>query len=127
MAGPVQPRQQQHHHHRLGYEDSLNFTTSLCLAYLLTVSVLRAWIRQGIYGSDDGVIAAATLFCLGHIVANYVALEEGAGKPWSVIRVSGTASTSLNQVRLHIYTYALICITSTYTCTLTPITCRRTL
>ena len=73
------------HKGRVGFEDSLKFTNSLCVAYTLCSAVLRGWIRRDIYGVDDAVIAAATVTTLGHFIANYVALNHGAGKPWSYI------------------------------------------
>jgi len=73
------------HKGRVGFEDTLNFTNSLCVAYTLCSAILRGWIRRDIYGIDDVVIAAATLTTLGFFAANYVALEHGAGKPWSYI------------------------------------------
>lgn len=73
------------HKGRVGFEDTFNFTNSLCVAYTLCSAILRGWIRRDIYGIDDVVIAAATLTTLGLFAANYVALEHGAGKPWSYI------------------------------------------
>lgn len=73
------------HKGRVGFEDTFNFTNSLCVAYTLCSAILRGWIRRDIYGVDDAVIAAATLTTLGFFAANYVALEHGAGKPWSYI------------------------------------------
>jgi hypothetical protein len=74
-----------HREGRLGFEDTLNFTNTLCVAYTLCSAILRAWIRRGIYGIDDVVIAVATCSTLGFFAANYVALENGAGKPWNSI------------------------------------------
>jgi hypothetical protein len=73
------------HKSRVGFEDTLDFTNSLCVAYTLCSAVLRGWIRRDIYGVDDVVIAAATLTTLGFFAANYVALDHGAGKPWNYI------------------------------------------
>jgi len=73
------------HKGRVGFEDTFNFTNSLCVAYTLCSAILRGWIRRDIYGIDDVVIAAATLTTLGFFAANYVALEHSAGKPWSYI------------------------------------------
>ena len=84
--------------HRLGYEDTLNLTTSLCLSYVLCASVLRAWVRRSIYGIDDTVIAVAIVFCIGLFAASYVSLSHGAGKPWSHIQAEG-GLTTLNSVR----------------------------
>lgn len=85
---------------RLGFEDSLNFTNSLCLAYVLCSAVLRGWIRRGIYGLDDVVIAIGTLVTTGHFVANYIALEHGAGKPWDYMELAGNV-TAYNEVRVY--------------------------
>lgn len=85
------------HKDRLGFEDTVNFTNSLFLAYTLLCAVVRAWYRRGIYGIDDVVIAAATLSSLGYFAANYVALKYGAGKPWSYIEADDTVG-SFNQV-----------------------------
>jgi hypothetical protein len=73
------------HKSRLGFEDTLNFTNSLCVAYTLCSAVLRGWIRRDIYGVDDVVVAAATLTTMGFFATNYVALNYGAGKPWDNI------------------------------------------
>jgi hypothetical protein len=87
------------HKSRVGFEDTLNFTNSLCVAYTLCSAVLRGWIRRDIYGVDDVVIAAATLTTLGFFAANYVALDHGAGKPWSYIDTAGDVAP-FNQVCL---------------------------
>ena len=76
------------HKGRVGFEDTFNFTNSLCIAYTLCSAILRGWIRRDIYGVDDAVIAAATLTTLGFFAANYVALEHSAGKPWSYIEAA---------------------------------------
>ena len=68
--------------HRLGYEDSLNLTTSICLTYTLCVAILRGWVRRSIYGVDDIVIGVATIIVIGHFASDYLALNYGAGKPW---------------------------------------------
>lgn len=75
--------------HRIGFGDSLKLTTSLCLTYTVGVALLRAWVRRSTFGADDIVISAATLVCLGHFASNYIALEYGAGKPWSTIAAAG--------------------------------------
>ena len=82
---------------RVGFEDTFNFTNSLCVAYTLCSAILRGWIRRDIYGIDDVVIAAATLTTLGFFAANYVALEHGAGKPWSYIDAANNVAP-FNQV-----------------------------
>jgi hypothetical protein len=87
------------HKSRVGFEDTLNFTNSLCVAYTLCSAVLRGWIRRDIYGVDDVVIAAATLTTLGFFAANYVALDHGAGKPWIFIDGAGDVA-QFNQVCL---------------------------
>ena len=76
------------HKGRVGFEDTFNFTNSLCIAYTLCSAILRGWMRRDIYGVDDAVIAAATLTTLGFFAANYVALEHSAGKPWSYIEAA---------------------------------------
>lgn len=83
--------------HRIGFADSLKFTTSLCLTYTLGVALLRVWVRRGIFGTDDIVICVATVVCLGHFASNYLALAYGAGKPWSLIQQGGNIE-SLNSV-----------------------------
>lgn len=85
------------HKGRVGFEDTFNFTNSLCVAYTLCSAILRGWIRRNIYGIDDVVIAAATVTTLGFFAANYVALEHGAGKPWSYIE-DGHDVASFDQV-----------------------------
>jgi hypothetical protein len=87
------------HKSRVGFEDTLNFTNSLCVAYTLCSAVLRGWIRRDIYGIDDVVIAAATITTLGFFAANYVALDHGAGKPWDYIDAAEDV-VSFNQVCL---------------------------
>jgi hypothetical protein len=87
-----------HREGRLGFEDTLNFTNTLCVAYTLCSAILRAWIRRGIYGIDDVVIAVATCSTLGFFAANYVDLENGAGKPWHYIEASHDVA-SFNRVR----------------------------
>jgi hypothetical protein len=85
---------------RLGFEDTLNFTNPLCVAYTLCSAILRGGIRRGIYGIDDVVIAVATCSTLGFFAANYVALENGAGKPWHYVEASRDVA-SFNRVRLY--------------------------
>jgi len=85
------------HKGRVGFEDTLNFTNSLCLAYTLCSAILRGWIRRDIYGVDDVVIAGATLTTLGFFATNYVALDHGAGRPWSYI-AAGDDVMPFNQV-----------------------------
>jgi hypothetical protein len=87
-----------HREGRLGFEDTLNFANTLCVAYILCSAILRGWIRRGIYGIDDLVIAAATFSTLGFFAANYVALENSAGKPWHYIEASHDVA-SFNRVR----------------------------
>jgi hypothetical protein len=87
-----------HREGRLGFEDTLNFTNTLCIAYTLCSAILRGWIRRGIYGIDDLVIAAATFSTLGFFAANYVALEHSAGKPWHYIEAAHDVA-SFNRVR----------------------------
>jgi len=89
-----------HREGRLGFEDTLNFTNTLCVAYTLCSAILRGWIRRGIYGIDDLVIAAATFSTLGFFAANYVALEHSAGKPWQYIEASHDVA-SFNRVGLY--------------------------
>lgn len=74
---------------RLGYEDTLNFVNSLCLTYVLCSAVLRAWIRRGIYGIDDIIVAVATVVSLAHAGSVYAALKHGAGQPWRHIHALG--------------------------------------
>lgn len=83
----------------LGFSDSVNLTISLCLTYVLFVSGIRIWIRKGAFGVDDIVIAIATLISFGHTAADYVALANGLGKPWSHI-ISNENISSLNAVCL---------------------------
>lgn len=85
------------HKDRLGFEDTVNFTNSLFLAYTLCSATLRGWYRRGIYGIDDVVIAAATLTTLGYFAANYVALRCGIGKPWIYIHADDNVA-SFNKV-----------------------------
>jgi len=87
-----------HREGRLGFEDTLNFANTLCVAYTLCSAILRGWIRRGIYGIDDLVIAAATFSTLGFFAANYVALEHSAGKPWHYIEALHDVA-SFNRVR----------------------------
>lgn len=87
-----------HREGRLGFEDTLNFTNTLCIAYTLCSAILRSWIRRGIYGIDDLIIAAATFSTLGFFAANYVALEHSAGKPWHYIEAAHDVA-SFNRVR----------------------------
>lgn len=87
-----------HREGRLGFEDTLNFANTLCIAYTLCSAILRGWIRRGIYGIDDIVIAVATVATLGHFAANYVALDNGAGKPWHYIEATHDVA-SFNRVR----------------------------
>lgn len=82
---------------RLGYEDTLNFVNSLCLTYILCSAVLRGWIRRGIYGLDDTMVAFATVLSLAFSASVYVALAHGAGKPWQSITSAGD-SNAYNQV-----------------------------
>lgn len=70
---------------RLGFEDTLTFTNSLCLAYTLCSGILRAWIRRNTYGVDDAVIVVATCAMFSQFASVYVALDHGAGKPWQYI------------------------------------------
>ena len=85
--------------HRIGYEDSFNLTTSLCLTYVLIVAIIRAWVRRGAYGEDDFVLLGAVIVSLGHFAANYLALDFGLGKPWAIIQEEGNVS-ALNAVRV---------------------------
>lgn len=78
--------------HRLGYEDTLNLVTSLCLTYTLGVAALRFWIRRSIHGLDDVVYGAAILLALGHFAANYIALDHGGGKPYRYIELEHNVS-----------------------------------
>jgi hypothetical protein len=87
-----------HREGRLGFEDTLNFANTLCVAYTLCSAIRRGWIRRGIYGIDDLVVAAATFSTLGFFAANYVALEHGAGKPWHYIEAAHDVA-SFNRVR----------------------------
>jgi hypothetical protein len=82
---------------RVGYEDTLNFTNSLSVAYTLCSAVLRGWIRYDIYGVDGTVIAVATFTTLGVSTTKYVALTHGAGKPWAHIDAADDV-VSFNQV-----------------------------
>lgn len=84
---------------RVGYEDTLTFTNSLCLAYTLCSGVLRAWIRRGTYGIDDAVIVAATCALLSQFAAVYVAIDHGAGQPWHYIETVHSLSV-FSQVRI---------------------------
>ena len=63
--------------------------------------MLRGWIRRGIYGFDDVLIAIGTLVTTCHFVANYIALEHGAGKPWDYMEHAGNV-TAYNQVRVYL-------------------------
>lgn len=82
-----------------GYEDALNLTISLCLTYTLCIACVRIWIRKGSFGSDDLVIAVATLVTLCNSAASYAALAKGLGTSWSRLKQSGTIS-SLNGVSI---------------------------
>ncbi|KAK3724870.1 hypothetical protein LTR37_000918 [Vermiconidia calcicola] len=79
----------------LGYKDGVNLAISLCLTYTLCLSCVRAYIRKGAYGIDDSVIAVATVISFGHIGADYAALANGLGTPWSHI-VETDSLTTLN-------------------------------
>ena len=85
-------------HHR-GYQDTLNLTISLCLTYTLCIACVRIWIRKGAFGSDDLVIAVATVLTLCHSAASYAALAAGVGIPWSSLLRTDDIS-SLDAVRL---------------------------
>jgi len=82
---------------RVGYEDTLNFVNSLCLTYVLCSAILRGWIRRGIYGIDDIIVAVATLASLAFAGAVYVTLGHDAGKPWYQIAKDGETG-AYNQV-----------------------------
>lgn len=56
---------------------------------MLCSAVLRGWIRRGIYGIDDMVVAVATVASLAHAGATYVALAHGGGNPWLLIQAAG--------------------------------------
>ena len=67
---------------RIGDENTVNLTISLCLTYTLCIACVRVWIRKGAFGSDDAVIAVATLITLCNAAASYAGLAEGLGAPW---------------------------------------------
>lgn len=75
--------------HRIGYEDTLNLVTSLCLTYTLVVAGLRAWVRRGLNGMDDAVILLAVVLAIGLFASNYIALGDGAAKTWLWISEHG--------------------------------------
>lgn len=83
--------------HRVGFEDTLNLSTSLCLSYVLCTALLRAWVRRSTYGVDDAIAVAAILTCVALLATSYACLSHGAGKPWTYI-LAGEGLTSLNQV-----------------------------
>lgn len=97
------------HPHRLGYEDSLKLSTSLCLTYILCTAVLRVWVRRSMFGIDDGVIAAAIVICIVQLGISYAAIVNGAGLPWTL--VSGSERETLNGVS---HVKLLILCSSTY-------------
>ena len=75
----------------------MNLTTSLALTYVICISLVRLWIRKGSYGSDDVVIAIATVVSFAHTATDYLALANGLGNPWE--RLEGSADLSkLNTV-----------------------------
>lgn len=65
-----------------GYQDGTNLAVSLCLTYVICISCVRLWIRKGSYGSDDVVIAIATVVSFAHTATDYLALANGLGTPW---------------------------------------------
>ena len=65
-----------------GYQDGVNLVVSLALTYVICISCVRLWIRKGSYGSDDAVVAVATVVSFGHTAADYLALANGLGMPW---------------------------------------------
>lgn len=67
----------------VGYQQGLNLAISLCLTYTLCIACVRVWIRKGAYGSDDIVIACATVVTICHTAMDYTALAAGLGTPWS--------------------------------------------
>ncbi|EMC93284.1 hypothetical protein BAUCODRAFT_150636 [Baudoinia panamericana UAMH 10762] len=76
-----------------GYQKALNLTISLCLIYTVCIALVRIVIRKGSFGSDDFVIAAATVLTLCNAAASYVALSKGLGLPWRTILNEGTISS----------------------------------
>ena len=68
-----------------GNSDGVNLTTSLCLTYIICISCVRLWIRKGSYGSDDLVIAVATIISFAHTATDFLALAYGLGRPWEQI------------------------------------------
>jgi hypothetical protein len=82
-----------------GFADSVNLTISLCLTYVLCISCVRMWIRKGAFGVDDVVTGIATLVSFGHTAADYLALANGLGQPWTGI-VGDEKISSLNAVSL---------------------------
>lgn len=54
---------------------------SLAVTYVICVSCVRLWIRKGSYGSDDAVIAVATVMSFAHTAVDYLALANGLGSP----------------------------------------------
>lgn len=73
-----------------GNQDGLSLTISLCLTYVICISCVRLWIRKGSFGSDDIVIAVATVVSFLHTATDYLALANGLGKPWDSIDGSNT-------------------------------------
>jgi hypothetical protein len=83
--------------HREGFENSLNFTVSLCLIFTVSVAAIRFWIRRGLYGIDDFIIAVGTILSLARTGTSYAALQFGLGQPVGTFP-TGEALVRLNDV-----------------------------
>ncbi|GIZ40553.1 hypothetical protein CKM354_000388700 [Cercospora kikuchii] len=109
---------------REGYQNAVSFTISICLVFTICVAIIRLWIRRHAYGSDDAIIAAATITSLGQIGASYVSYAKGLGKPWTRIAVqddlrnlnqASVASLVLFLITLYLSKIAMIAFLSRIT------------
>lgn len=82
-----------------GYQDGTNLAVSLCLTYVVRISMVRIWIRKGSYGSDDIVIAIATTISFLHTAVDYIALANGLGTSWDARLAHSSTLPVLNAVR----------------------------
>ncbi|KAH9814262.1 hypothetical protein Tdes44962_MAKER05699 [Teratosphaeria destructans] len=78
----------------------LILVVSLCLIYTLIIAGVRIWIRRKGFDVDDFVIAFATLLILSNSAADYVAMAEGLGTPWSEVQERRSSVSALNEAVL---------------------------
>lgn len=66
----------------------------LCLVYSVITLSLRGHLRWKMYGTDDYLVVAATVFQLGEVAAVLVGLEHGLGQTEDLLRQGELARAS---------------------------------